>query len=80
VGINIWINHMAVEVFSEIKHHVVNTQLLGNPTSIFDIRNRTASRVALSTPEPHGYSNHIMARRNQFGCGYGGVNSSRHRH
>jgi hypothetical protein len=80
VRINIWINHMAVEVFGEVEHHVVNTQLLSNPASIFDIGHRTAPCVTLTTPEPHCYSNHIMARSNQFSRSHRGVNSSRHCH
>jgi hypothetical protein len=67
VVVDIWLNHIAVKIFGEVKDQMVNTQLLGDSTSVVDVAHTAATRVAVSAPQAHRDSDDFVTLFKQQG-------------
>jgi hypothetical protein len=69
-----------VEIIRKVEHQVIDAQLLRNTARIIYVGNRTATGVALATPQAHGHSNYFMTSIFEFGCSDRRIDASRHGH
>jgi hypothetical protein len=58
--VDIWLNHIAMKIFGEVKNQVINSELLGYSTSVVDIAHAATTGVAVATPEAHGHAYNFM--------------------
>ena len=77
--IDVRVHYMCREVVGEVEHQVVDAQLLGYTTGIVHIADRTATGVALASPQTHGDTHDFVTLTAKFCGGNGRVDASRHR-
>ena len=53
VGLRVWIDHMGTEVVGEVENEMIDPELLSDATSVVDVGDRAAPRVAVAAPKPH---------------------------
>jgi hypothetical protein len=58
--VDIWLNHIAVKIFGEVKDQVIDPELLSNSTSIVNIAHAATTGIAVATPESHRHTNNFM--------------------
>jgi hypothetical protein len=67
VIVDIGLNHIAMEIFGEVKDQMVDAQLLGHSTSVVNVAHAAATRVAVATPEAHRDSDDFVTLFKQQG-------------
>ncbi len=77
--VDIWLNHIAVKIFGEVKDQVINSELLSNSTSIVNIAHAATTGIAVATPEAHGHAHNFMTLFEQQCSGNRRINATRHR-
>jgi hypothetical protein len=77
--VDIWLNHIAVKIFGEVKDQVINSELLSNSTSIINIAHAATAGVAVATPEAHRDADNVMALFKQQCSSNRRINATRHR-
>ena len=69
VGTHVRIHDVAIEVVTEVEDEMVDVQLLRHSSGIVDIGDRTATGIALASPQPHGDADDVVAGVDQLGGG-----------
>jgi hypothetical protein len=67
VVVDIGLNHIAMKIFGEVKDQMVDTQLLGDSSSVVDVAHTAATRVAVSAPQAHRDSDDFVTLFKQQG-------------
>jgi hypothetical protein len=71
-------NHVAFEVVAEVENVVLDTEMVGDSTSVVDVAHRTASSVGGTAPELHGDADNIMPGIKEQGSSNRRVDASGH--
>ena len=58
---HIRLHHVTIKVLTHVEHVVVDAKGVGHPAGIVHVRDRTAPRIRLSTPEPQGHPDNVVA-------------------
>jgi hypothetical protein len=77
--VDIWLNHIAMKIFGEVKDQVIDPELLSNSTGIVNIAHAATTGIAVATPEAHGHANNFMTLFEQQCSGNRRINATRHR-
>ena len=60
VIVDVRLNHIAMEIFGEVKNQMVNAQLLGDSTSVVNVAHAATTSVAVAAPQAHRDANDFV--------------------
>jgi hypothetical protein len=78
VGLDVGLDHAAVEVVGEGPDVVDDAELLGDPAGVVDVADRAAAGVGLAAPQLHRDADDLVAGLEQAGRGDRRVDAAGH--
>ena len=80
VVVDVGADDLALEVFAEVEHVMLDPEPIGDPTGVVDVADGTAPGVGRSAPQLHRHADDLVAGLKEQGRGDGRVDPARHHH